>query len=89
MLMVAGNPTPRMNELYGDDEAKLSEIAADVAETWSYESSETTSAWTPIRASLCSFARYERQLPGAACRSCAVTVPGCWDPRRPGCIARR
>ena len=35
MLMAVGNPTPRMNEQYGADEAKLSEIAADVAETWS------------------------------------------------------
>ena len=35
MLMVVRNPTPRMNEQYGADEAKLSEIAADVAETWS------------------------------------------------------
>jgi hypothetical protein len=35
MLMVVGNTTPRMNELYGAHEAKLSEIAADVAERWS------------------------------------------------------
>jgi hypothetical protein len=31
LLMVVGSPTPRVNELYGAHEAKLSEIAADVA----------------------------------------------------------